>query len=317
MNFKNKKILITGGAGFIGSHTADALISQGSKVAIIDNLSTGQKENINPKAAFYKMNIADPKIETVFQKEKPEIVLHFAAQIDVRKSISDPLFDGCVNILGSLNVLENCRRHKIRKIVFASSGGAIYGEAKVVPTSEDCPSNPLSPYGIAKLAVEKYLNYYYKVFGLSFVSLRFANIYGPRQNAEGEAGVIAVFCSKMLSKRNPKINGSGRQTRDFVFVEDAVKASLLAIRKNKTGVFNIGTTQETSINEVFKKLKKLTNSTCRERHNSPKKGEQKRSCLSFSKAKKLLNWRPKYNLDKGLLKTVKWFENKIKYLEKI
>ena len=312
------KFLVTGGAGFIGSHLVDRLIKGGHKVVVIDNLSTGKKENLNKKARFYKADICDKEISQIFKKEKPEVIFHYAAQIDVRKSVEDPIEDAKINILGFLNIIQNFisisqpNQHKsvFKKFIFASTGGAIYGEAKVIPTPEIYLEYPLSPYGIEKLAIDKYLNYYHKVFGLPYVSLRLANVYGPRQNSKGEAGVIAIFCDKMLSGKQPIINGVGKQTRDFVFVDDVVEANILALKKNKIGTFNIGTAKETDVNTIFKKLKELTGSKCKEIHGPALLGEQKRSCLNFLKAKKELGWKPKYSLDKGLNKTMEWFRNK-------
>jgi UDP-glucose 4-epimerase len=308
------KCLVTGGAGFIGSHLVDKLIKKGHEVVVIDNLSTGKKENLNPRAKFYKVDICDSKISQIFKKEKPQIIFHYAAQIDVRKSVEDPIEDAKINILGSLNIIQNFIREnscsnsrKFAKVIFASTGGAIYGDADIIPTPETYPELPLSPYGIAKLTIEKYLNYYYKIFDLPFVSLRLANIYGPRQNSKGEAGVIAIFCDKMLSEKQPIINGDGKQTRDFVFVDDVVKANILALKKDKVGIFNIGTAKETNINTIFRKLKELTGSNCKEIHGPALLGEQKRSCLDYSKTKKELGWQPKYSLDEGLKKTVEWF----------
>jgi len=307
---KAKKILVTGGAGFIGSHLVDKLV-ENNKVIIIDNLSTGKKENLNPKAKFYKLDICSSKISSVFKKEKPDVLFHLAAQIDVRKSVNDPIADSKINILGSLNVIQEFfKTNKKGKVIFTSTGGAIYGDAIVVPTSENYPENPLSPYGIAKLTIDKYLNYYYKVFGFQYVSLRLANIYGPKQNSKGEAGVIAIFIDKMLNKEHPIINSDGKQTRDFVYVDDVINANILALRKKKIGVFNIGTSKETNINTVFRKIKKLTSSNCKEIHIREKSGEQKRSCLDFSKSKRELEWKPKYDLDKGLKETVEWFKEK-------
>lgn len=302
------KILVTGGAGFIGSHLVDRLIKEGHRVSVIDNLSTGKKENINPKAKFYKIDICDPEISQIFEKEKPEIVFHYAAQIDLRESVEDPIKNAQINILGTLNILESCKNFRVKKVIFASTGGAMYGEAEIIPTPETYPEFPLSPYGIEKLTIEKYLNYYSKVFGLPFISLRLANIYGPRQNSKGEAGVVAIFCDKMLSGEQPIIYGDGNRTRDFVFVDDVVDANILAMEKGRVGIFNIGTAKETNINTIFKKLKELTASNCKEIHGPAKPGEQKRSCLDFAKAKKELNWQPQFNLDEGLKKTVEWFK---------
>ncbi|MCD6147770.1 SDR family oxidoreductase [bacterium] len=303
------RILVTGGCGFIGSHLVDKLIEQGHQVVVLDNLSTGKKENLNPKASFYQIDIQDPEIPQIFQKEKPEVVFHFAAQIDVRKSVESPIKDAKINILGSLNLIQGfIQVSERKKFIFASSGGAIYGDTDVIPTPETYLESPESPYGIAKLTVEKYLYFYKKTYGLDYLSLRLANVYGPRQNSKGEAGVVAIFTDKMLSGNQPIINGSGRQTRDFVYVKDVVEAALLAMEKEKSGIYNIGTAKETSINEIFRKIKELTGSNCQEIHGPEKPGEQKRSCLDYSKAKKELNWRPKYNLEEGLKETVKWFK---------
>jgi len=301
------KYLVTGGAGFIGSHLVDRLIKDKHRVIVIDNLSTGKKENLNPKAEFYKIDIQNPKISQIFKKEKPEVVFHFAAQIDVRKSVETPIEDAKINILGTLNLLENCKKSKVNKFIFASTGGAIYGEAGIVPTPETYLELPLSPYGIAKLAIEKYLNYYYKVFNLPYISLRLANVYGPRQNSKGEAGVIAIFCDKMLSGKQPIINGDGKQTRDFVFVEDVIEASILAMKNKKVGIYNIGTAKETSINEIFNLLKEIANLKIEKKYGPAKIGEQKRSCLNFKKAKKELNWKARYELKEGLKQTIDWF----------
>jgi UDP-glucose 4-epimerase len=302
------KYLITGGAGFIGSHLTDKLIKKGNEVVIIDNLSTGKKENINPKAKFYQADIQDQKIFQIFEKEKPEAVFHYAAQIDVRKSAENPMESAKINILGSLNILENCRNYGVKKIVFASSGGAMYGDSKIIPTPEDCPERPVSPYGIEKLVFERYLDFYKKEYGLDYLALRFANVYGPRQNSKGEAGVVAIFFDKIISGGQPVINGLGRQTRDFVFVDDVIRANILAIEKNKSGIFNIGTAKETDVNDIFKKIKTALNSKTKETHGPAKAGEQERSCLDFKKAKKTLGWEPEYNLNKGLEKTKEWFQ---------
>lgn len=303
------KCLITGGAGFIASHLVDRLIKKGHSVAVVDNLSTGKKENLNPNAVFYERDIQDKKINEIFKKEKPEIIFHYAAQIDVRKSVEDPIESAKTNILGSLNVLENCRKFGVKKIVFASTGGAIYGEADVIPTPESYTARPVSPYGIEKLIVEHYLNFYKKEYGLDYLILRFANVYGPRQNSKGEAGVIAIFCDNILDGKNPTINGDGKQTRDFVFVDDIVSCNILGLEKNKTGVFNVGTGKETDINAIFQKINGFFGLKYKEIHGPQKSGEQQRSCLDFIKAKEILGWYPKHSLDQGLEKTKEWFKN--------
>jgi UDP-glucose 4-epimerase len=308
------KILVTGGAGFIGSHVVDKLIERENEVVVVDNLSTGKKENLNPKASFYELNIESEKLRDVFEKEKPEAVFHLAAQIDVRKSTESPIEDGKTNILGSLNVIENFIKinkdldslHK--KIIFTSTGGAIYGDASIVPTPESYPEWPLSPYGIAKLSIDKYLNYYHKVLGLNFVSLRLGNVYGPRQNSKGEAGVVAIFCDKMLSGESPVINGSGEQTRDFVYVKDVVRAQILALESNENGFFNVGTGKESNINIIFRELKELISPEFKEIHGPSKPGEQKRSCLDSSKIKEKFGWELRYSLKEGLKETVNWFK---------
>jgi UDP-glucose 4-epimerase len=303
------KILVSGGAGFIGSYLVDRLIKDGHQVVVIDNLFTGKKENLNKKAKFYKVDIQSPKISQIFKKEKPEIVFHLAAQVDLRKSVENPIESAKVNILGSLNILENCKKFKIKKIIFSSTGGAIYGEAKIIPTPEDYPANPLSPYGIEKLTIEKYLDYYWKIFKIPYISLRLANVYGPRQNSKGEAGVIAIFCDKMLCEKQPIIYGLGCQTRDFVFVDDVAEANILAMKSKKIGIFNIGTGKETDINTVFEKIKKLIGVKCKKIHAPAQLGEQKRSCLDYQKAKKELGWQPKYSLENGLRETINYFKN--------
>jgi len=304
------KILVTGGAGFIASHLVDKLIDMGHEVVIIDNLSTGLKKNINPRSKLYKADIQDKKIANIFVKEKPDVVFHYAAQISVRDSVRDPVADAKTNILGSLNILECCRKNNVKKIIFASSGGAIYGDANVFPTNEDCKEIPLFPYAITKLTVEKYLNFYYKSFGLKFIALRFANIYGPRQNSRGEAGVIAVFTDRMIARQPVTINGLGKQTRDFVFVEDIVSASIMALEHDKVGTFNLGTAIETDINTIFLKIKNLLNSDCQAVHGPVAGGDSERSCLDFSYTKSIFGWEPKYSIEEGLKKTVDWFKNK-------
>ncbi len=302
------KILITGGAGFIGSHLADSLIKEGHNIVVIDNLSTGNKDNLNSKVKLYKLDICSPKIKDIFKKEKFEFVFHFAAQIDVRRSVEDPLKSAKDNIVGSLNLLEFSRFYSINKFIFASTGGAIYGDADVIPTPESYLELPLSPYGIEKLAVDKYLNYYHKSFGLSYTSLRLGNIYGPRQNSKGEAGVVAIFADKMIRGEDPIINGTGENTRDFVYVSDVVEASILSMKSKKTCVYNIGTGKESSINTIFRNLKKLLNSDCREIHGPAKRGEQRRSCLDNNKAREGLGWSPKVKTEEGLQKTAAWFK---------
>jgi len=303
------RILVTGGAGFIGSNLVDALIDAGHQVLVVDNLSTGNKNNLNPKAKFLQLDIKDKKLAEVFSSEKPEIVFHLAAQIDVRKSVADPIWDAEQNILGSVSLLENCKQSKVKKIIFSSSGGAIYGDTDKIPTTEDQPERPISPYGIAKLTIDKYLAYYQQVFGLPYISLRYSNVYGPRQNSKGEAGVVAIFCDKILAGQQPVINGDGKQTRDYVYVADVVKANLLALDSDKVGAYNIGTSVETDVNDLAELIKQAAGSDLELSHGPAKAGEQQRSCLDFYKAEKELGWQPAVNLEDGIKKTFEWFKN--------
>ncbi|MGB9773880.1 MAG: NAD-dependent epimerase/dehydratase family protein [Bacteroidota bacterium] len=299
------KILVTGGAGFIGSHVVDAYIAAGHEVCVVDDLSTGSRKNLNLKARFYKLDIRrSEELQNVFAREKFDVVNHHAAQMNVRKSVEDPRFDASVNILGGLNILECCRLYGVKKVIFASTGGAIYGEQDYFPADEEHPMRPLSPYGVAKLAFEKYLFYYHQVHGLEYVSLRYANVYGPRQNPHGEAGVVAIFTRKMLAGEQPVINGDGTQTRDYVYVGDVVRANELALAYDRSAVFNVGTGIETDVNQLFRKLSFLTNARVREVHGPAKAGEQLRSVLSWGKIHKELGWSPGITLDEGLRLTV-------------
>ena len=312
------KVLVTGGAGFIGSHIADRLIDGGYEVVIVDNLSSGKEKNINKKAKFYKLDIQDLKLEVIFQEEKPDYVNHHAAQIDVRRSVSDPLFDAKVNVLGTINLLQNCAKYKVKKVIYASSGGAVYGEQEVFPAPEVHPLRPISPYGITKLIGEYYLYYYKTVYGLDYTALRYANIYGPRQDPHGEAGVVAIFIQKMLNKEQPIINGDGEQTRDFVYVGDVVEANILAMENNPEldsgtdNIFNIGTSIETSVSLIFNLLREIINPDINAKYGPPKLGEQQRSIIENTKAKKTLHWEPKISLRSGLEKTCKYFETYLK-----
>ena len=305
-------ILVTGGAGFIGSNIADAYLERGHEVSVVDNLISGSLDNLNSKVNFFKMDIRDPQMTRIFKQKKFDVVNHLAAQMDVRHSVADPMFDASVNIVGTLNVLENCIKSGVKKVIFSSTGGAVYGEQDYFPADEQHPTRPLSPYGIAKLAVEKYLFFYNAVHGLNYVVLRYANVYGPRQNPQGEAGVVAIFTDKMLKGESPIINGDGKQTRDYTFVGDVVYANLLALDHDKTDIFNIGTSAETDVNTLFQKLKKATRSPAEERHGPAKSGEQLRSVIDFTKAKNLLGWTPKVSLDQGLDRTVEFFKKKNK-----
>lgn len=302
------KIAVTGGAGFIGSHIVDAYIAEGHDVVVLDNFSTGKKENVNKKAGVEKVDITDAaKIKKIFEKEKFDVLNHHAAQVNVRTSVEDPTFDASVNILGGINVYEAARASEVKKIIFASSGGAVYGEQRYYPADEKHPKRPYSPYGVSKHANEKYLVYYKMVYGIEDVILRYTNVYGPRQNPQGEAGVIAIFTEKMMKNEAPVINGDGTQTRDYVYVDDIVRANVLALTEKARGIYNCSTGVEFSVNTLFQILKLRTMSNCKMVHGPAKIGEQQRSVCSYRKIEKSLGWKPEVNLEQGLAKTVEWF----------
>jgi UDP-glucose 4-epimerase len=305
---KQKKVLVTGGAGFIGSHIVDALIERDYNVVVVDNLSSGKIENVNKKARFYKMDIKSRQLEQVFRKEKPQIVSHQAAQKNVRLSVENPAFYLEDNGIGTINLLENCVKHKAEKVVFASTGGALY-DSTLLPAKEDSKINPLSPYGITKLLCELYLKFYNETYGLRFTSLRYSNVYGPRQDFEGEAGVIAIFANSILKEKIPIIFGDGNQTRDFVYVDDVVRANIESIENPKADnkIFNISACRETSVNQVFLMLKKITGYEGKAIHAKPKKGEIRRIFLSYNRAYKIIGWKPSVSLEQGLEKTVEWY----------
>ncbi|MBS0170914.1 MAG: SDR family oxidoreductase [Nitrospira sp.] len=303
------KVLVTGGAGFIGSHVVDRLLQEGHDVVVVDNLVTGKRKNVPKAAQFYKLDIENPKLERVFRNERPAVVFHLAAQMNVRRSVEDPMFDAQVNVLGTLNVLEQASKHGARKVIFSSSGGAIYGEQLTFPAPETHVTQPLSPYGISKLCGEHYLFYYQRMSGIQVVSLRYANVYGPRQDPEGEAGVVAIFIQKMLRGEQAVVNGNGRQTRDFVYVEDVVEANLMAMGPDVEGVYNVGTGIETSVNDLFRIVVDLTKVEFREVHGPAKRGEQARSVIDCTKLHRSLGWDPKVDLREGLRRTVDFFRD--------
>jgi len=297
------KILVTGGAGFIGSHLVDELIRMGNDVVVIDDLSTGLEEYINPKATFYETNISYARLSSIFRREKFDFVFHLAAQIDVRLSVVNPQYDNEINLLGGLNVLENCSKYQVKKIIFASSS-AIYGDVTEIPTNEHCLPEPRSPYGIHKLTFEKYLNFYHKVYGQKYVALRPANVYGERQFKGGEGGVVSVFIDNAVRNQESKLNGDGTQTRDFVYVGDLVRAFVKALETEYIGVVNIGTGIETDLLQVIGVIGEALG-----RHVKIKKmpaipGEQRRSCLNIERAAKVLGWKPKVDLKAGIKKTI-------------
>jgi len=293
----NKKILVTGGAGFIGSHTVDALIKKGAEVVIIDNLVTGRKENLNPKAKFYKLNISDLNVEKVFQKEKPEIVYHFAFNVLVPESTKNPLID-MDSIIGSVNILKNAKQYEVKKIVFASSG-FIYGNNKNLPCKETEPIEPFLSYTVAKNTVENYLQFFNKTYGLSYIILRCATVYGERQIK----GAMADYIRKLAAGKQAEIWGNGNKTRDYVYIDDVVRANLLSLElppDYSDPVFNVGTGIETTLNNLYRKIAELLDKKVEPIYLPDRQGELVRFCLDYSKIKKALDWEPKYNLDEGL-----------------
>lgn len=304
------KILVTGGAGFIASHISDAYISAGHEVHIFDNLSTGKKENINPKSKFYEVDITSVAAREIIEKEKYDIISHHAAQMDVRLSVKDPIFDATANILGSLNIFEGAKNSGVKKIIFASSGGTIYGEQDNFPATEEDATRPCSPYGISKLSVEKYMFYYKDSYGLDYVSHRYGNVYGRRQNPHGEAGVVAIFVNKMLNGEQPVINGDGLITRDYIYIDDVIQANLIALKPETSGIFNVTTGIETNVNHIFNAAKNILAPDMEEYHGPAKIGEQRRSVCSYGKYENLHGFKPKFTFDEGLKQTIADFKKK-------
>ena len=305
------RILVTGGAGFIGSHVVDLYIERGHQVSVVDNLSTGRKANINPRANFYEMDIRSPDLNRVFEVVRPEIVNHHAAQIQVSKSTQDPAYDADVNILGSLNLAKSCSRYGTEKLIYASSGGAIYGEPVYIPCDEKLPIQPISPYGVSKYAFELYLALPDLTHELRTVILRYPNVYGPRQIAHGDAGVIAIFCSRMLDDQAVTIYGSGEQTRDFIYVEDCARANLLALEDDVRGTFVLGSGAGTSILTLFDHLRVITGCIEEPIFRSARPGEIEHSALDASYAHRELGWKPVIDLEQGLSRTIEFFTGQV------
>lgn len=305
-------ILVTGGAGFIGSHITDALIEKGHSVTILDNLSSGKQNNIHSQATFIEGDITDEStLQRLFTEHAFDAVFHLAAQINVRRSMENPIEDAQTNILASLHLIDLAAKNGVQKFIFSSTGGAMYGDTNVRPTPENYNENPLSPYGIAKLSIDKYLAFYRTISDMNTVSLRYGNVYGPRQNPHGEAGVVAIFLSKMLGEEQPIINGDGNQTRDYIFVKDVVRANIAALETDSaSGIYNIGTGRETSVNELFTILNSFFNHSFQEVHVTAKLDEQKTSSLDATRAKNELTWQPETSLEEGFLTTFQWFSKK-------
>jgi UDP-glucose 4-epimerase len=302
------KIMVTGGAGFIGSHVVDAFVGLGYEVVVVDDLSTGRESNLNPRATFYEMDIRSPQLAEVFERERPQAISHHAAQMSVRISVAQPLFDADVNVLGSLNLLECARRYGVERFIYISSGGAVYGEPVYLPCDEEHPVNPICPYGVSKHTVEHYLYMYRANYGLSFVALRYPNVYGPRQNPRGEAGVVAIFTGRMLADEPVIINGDGTQQRDFVYVTDCARANVLALEPGREGgIYNLGSGRGTSVLEIFNALAAITGYKRPPQFGPGKLGETYRIWLSAEKARRGLGWMPTLGLEDGLARTVEYF----------
>ena len=305
------KILVTGGAGFIGSNITDKYIENGHDVVIVDNLETGRFSNINPKAKFYQMDIRSPELESVFLDEKPQVVNHHAAQMDVRRSVVDPKYDADVNVLGSLNLLENARKYQVEHILYSSSGGTVYGEPEYLPCDENHPIHPICPYGATKYMFELYLDMYHYMYDMHYTVFRYPNVYGPRQDPHGEAGVVAIFTGQILKNLPIIITGDGKQQRDFVFVGDVATANVLATENAKdSNVYNLGSATPTDINQIFMALKEITGYPGDAKHGPAKLGETRKIYLNAEKIKNTLGWEPSVSLMDGLRATVGYFKLK-------
>ncbi len=302
-------ILVTGGAGFIGSNIVDAYINNKHNVVIIDDMSKGQKEFINPKATFYQKSIADTDLADILKDERIEVINHHAAQISVSDSVKNPVKDAKSNIIGTLQLLQNAVECGVDKFIFASTGGAIYGEQDYFPAKEDHPKKPTSPYGLSKLSVEGYLRFYKEHYGLKSIIFRYGNVFGPRQNPNGEAGVVAIFFNRLLKGKAPIINGDGQQTRDYIFIRDIVHANLLALNLNGSDTFNVGTGQETTVNELTELILEVSESNIATQTSKKNNFEQRRSSLDNKKLKEALNWSPQFSLKEGLSETFIFFKN--------
>ena len=306
------RILVTGGAGFIGSHTVDALVAAGAhEVAVIDDLSAGKRDQVNLGVRFHQADIRDgAEVGRIIAREQPEVMVHFAAQMDVRRSVADPAFDAQVNLVGFLNLMEAARRHGLRRVVFSSTGGAIYGEQDAFPADESHPCRPVSPYGVAKFSTESYLFFYKAQYGIDYAAMRYANVYGPRQDPHGEAGVVAIFCGRLLEGKPATIFGDGEQTRDYVYVGDVVRANLAAVSAPVTGPINIGTGIETSVNRLYGTLAAAAEIDRPPAYAPARPGEQSRSVISAVRAGRELGWHPEVALEEGLRRTFRFFQER-------
>ena len=305
------KALITGGAGFIGSHIADLFIDNGHTVLIADNLSSGKRENVNRDAQLFEVDICAPEMRELILAQKPEVLVHAAAQISVSRSVREPAFDAQQNITGPLDMLMACVDAGVGKIIFSSSGGTVYGEIPDAPATEEFPFGPLSPYGISKMAFEYYLGFFEKEYGLKYTSLRYGNVYGPRQDPHGEAGVVAIFAQKLLNGDKPTVNGDGLFYRDYVYVADVARANLLCVDRGNNRAYNIGTCAPTDVNEIYSQVAAAAGSDAAPGYGPPRAGDLRRSVLDFSRAEQELGWRPEFTMEQGMKHTVEFFRRQI------
>lgn len=304
------KVLVTGGAGFIGSHIVDALLEEAIEVVIVDDLSTGFRRNLNPKANFYQVSILDKKkLKHIFKTEWPDAVIHEAAQTVITRSMQDPTFDARVNIIGSINLLDNCVNSGVRKVIYASSCAA-YGTPQYIPLDEDHPLNPISPYGVSKQTVERYLHAYHSTYGLDYCVLRYSNVFGPRQNPGGEAGVVAIFSRQMLSGQQPKIYGNGNKTRSYVYVADVARANVLALNSELSGTFNIGSGEETTDQRIFDLISRFSSYDGSPKYEDERLGEIRRMCPDCTRALEGLGWAPTTALEEGIARTIGFYRDK-------
>ncbi len=305
------KILVTGGAGFIASHVTDLFVKQGHEVIVVDNLSTGKKEYVNPQARLIEADITDREaIQRIIRELKPEIIDHHAAHIQVGNSVKNPQFDAENNIMGILNIMEAAKDVGVKKVIMASTGGAMYGD-KPVPFDETMKEEPLSPYGVSKRSGELYLNYYHEQYGIDYIALRYANVYGPRQNPHGESGVVAIFSEMLTAGKTPVINGDGSHTRDYVFVTDVARANELALTADHIGALNIGTMVETSTKQVLEKVVAALGLSVPVEFGPERPGEQVRSVLSYQKAQEILGWNPSITFDAGIDQVAAWYKSRV------
>jgi Nucleoside-diphosphate-sugar epimerases len=302
------KIIVTGGAGFIGSHITDMLIKEGHDVCIIDSLVHGKRQNINPGAKFYEMDIKDPEISEIFMSEKPDVLIHEAAQISVPKSIENPVYDAEVNIVGTLNLLEAARKSGVKKVIYPASA-AIFGEPKYLPVDEAHPLNMMSGYGVTKHTIEHYLSVYNTLYGIKYTVLRYANVYGPRQDSTGEGGVVAIFCEKLIEGIQPYIYGDGGQTRDFVYVKDVARANIMAVNSGENEIFNVCTKTAVSVNDLLSAMNSVRGTDIKAVYKPEREGDIRHSFMTYDKINSAIGWSPEYSLMEGLKETFEYYES--------